>query len=40
MVQLGLEVGSRVTAMGEASDTVLGTRMLEARRVNRVDLAG
>jgi hypothetical protein len=39
MVQLGLEVGSRVTAVGEASDTVLGTRMLEAHRVNRVDLA-
>jgi len=39
MVRLGLEVGARVTAVGAVSDTVLGTRMLEAHRVNRVDLA-
>ena len=39
MVAAGLDVGSKVNAVGELRMTVLGTRMLEARRVNRVDLA-
>jgi hypothetical protein len=39
MVAAGLDIGSKVTAVGELRMTVLGTRMLEARRVNRVDLA-
>jgi hypothetical protein len=38
MAQLGLEVGSSVNAVGEVRDTVLGTRMLEARQVNRIEL--
>jgi hypothetical protein len=38
MAQLGLEVGASVNAVGEVRDTVLGTRLLEARRVNRIDL--
>jgi hypothetical protein len=39
MALTGLEVGSRVTAIGEVRDTVLGTPMLQARQVNRIDLS-
>jgi len=39
MEQTGLEVGSRVNAVGELRMTLLGTRLLEARQVNRVELA-
>jgi len=39
MVAAGLDIGSKVNAVGELRMTVLGTRMLEARRVNRVELA-
>lgn len=39
MVVAGLGIGSKVNAIGELRMTVLGTRILEARRVNRVDLA-
>ena len=39
MAAAGLDIGSRVNAVGELRMTVLGTRMLEAQRVNRVDLA-
>ena len=39
MVATGLDIGSKVTASGDLRLTVLGTRMLEAHRVNRVDLA-
>ena len=39
MVAAGLDIGSKVNAVGELRMTVLGTRMLEAHRVNRVDLA-
>jgi hypothetical protein len=38
MVAAGLDIGSRVNAVGDLRMTVLGTRMLEAHRVNRVDL--
>ena len=38
MAQVGLGIGARVTAVGELRMTVLGTRMLEARTVNRVEL--
>jgi hypothetical protein len=38
MAQLALEVGSRVIAIGTARGTALGTRMLEARWVNRVEI--
>jgi len=39
MTQTGIAVGSKVNAIGEASMTQLGTRMLEAQRVNGVELA-
>ena len=39
MVVAGLDIGSKVNAMGELRMTVLGMRRLEALRVNRVDLA-
>jgi len=39
MAQVGLGVGAKVSAVGEVCMTVLGTRMLEARSVNRMDLA-
>jgi hypothetical protein len=35
----GLDIGSKVTAVGEMRMTALGTRLLEARSVNRTDLA-
>ena len=38
MAQIGLGVGAMITAVGELRMTVLGTRMLEARAVNRVEL--
>ena len=38
MAQIGLGVGAKITAVGELRMTVLGTRMLEARAVNRVEL--
>ena len=38
MVAAGLDIGSKVNAVGELRMTVLGTRMLEAHRVNRIDL--
>jgi hypothetical protein len=38
IAQVGLGVGAKVTAIGELRMTVLGTRMLEARVVNRVEL--
>jgi hypothetical protein len=38
MKECGLAVGARVTAVGEVHMTVLGTRMLEASRVNRTRL--
>ena len=38
MAQVGLGVGAQVTAVGEVRRTVLGTRMLEARQVNRMVL--
>ena len=38
MAAAGLDIGSRVNAVGELRMTVLGTRMLEAHRVNRIDL--
>jgi hypothetical protein len=39
MVQVGLDVGSRVSAIGAVRMTVLGTRLLEAHQVNRMPLA-
>jgi hypothetical protein len=39
MAAVGLDIGSKVNAVGALRLTVLGTRMLEAHRVNRVDLA-
>jgi hypothetical protein len=36
MAQVGLGIGARVTAIGAARMTVLGTQMLEAHTVNRV----
>jgi hypothetical protein len=39
MEQTELGVGSRVTARGRLRTTVLGTQLLEARSVNRVELA-
>ena len=38
MTLAGLDIGSKVNAVGELRMTVLGTRMLEAHRVNRIDL--
>ena len=38
MVATGLDIGSKVTASGDLRLTVLGTRMLEAHRVNRINL--
>lgn len=38
MALAGLDIGSKVNAVGELRMTILGTRMLEARRVNRIDL--
>ncbi len=39
MTEAKLKVGSRVNAVGEIKMTVLGTRLLEARQINRIDLA-
>jgi hypothetical protein len=39
MAAVGLDVGARVSAIGDLRMTVLGTRMLEAHRVNGVELA-
>ena len=39
MTAAGLDIGSKVTAVGDLRMTALGTRMLEAHRVNRIDLA-
>ena len=39
MEQTGLDVGAKVNAVGEVRMTVLGTRLLEARQVNRIDLS-
>jgi hypothetical protein len=38
MVQAGLAIGSKVNALGTVRMTVLGTRLLEARQVNRIEL--
>ena len=38
MAAAGLDIGSKVNAVGELRLTVLGTRLLEARRVNRIEL--
>ncbi|WP_394787375.1 hypothetical protein [Rhodoferax sp.] len=38
MAQLGLGIGAKINAVGELRLTVLGTRMLEARQVNRMEL--
>lgn len=38
MAQVGLGVGAKVNAVGDLRMTVLGTRMLEARVVNRMEL--
>jgi hypothetical protein len=39
MVAAGLDIGSKVQAVGDLRMTALGTRMLEAHQVNRIDLA-
>ncbi len=39
MAAAGLDIGSKVTAVGDLRMTAIGTRMLEAHRVNRRDLA-
>lgn len=39
MTQVGLGIGAKVSAVGGLLMTVLGTRLLEARQVNRVELA-
>ena len=36
MALAGLGIGSRVSALGSVRNTLLGTRMLEAREVNRI----
>ena len=38
VAQAALEIGSKVTAVGQARMTVLGTSMLETHRINRIDL--
>jgi hypothetical protein len=38
MAQVGLGVGAKVKAVGEVRLTVLGTRLLEAREINRTTL--
>ena len=38
MTQAKLKVGSKVNAVGEVKMTVLGTRLLEARQINRIEL--
>jgi hypothetical protein len=38
MVDAGLDVGSKVSAIGHVRLTVLGNRLLEARKVNRAQL--
>lgn len=38
MAQAGLGIGSKITAVGKVRMTLLGTPMLEAHRVNRIDL--
>ena len=38
MAQVGLGVGAKVSAVGALRMTVLGTRLLEARQVNRIEL--
>ena len=39
VVAAGLDIGSKVNAVGQLHMTVLGPCMLEAHRVNRIDLA-
>jgi hypothetical protein len=39
MVAAAVAIGSKLIALGELRTTALGTRMLRAHRVNRVDLA-
>ena len=39
MAHVGLGVGSKIKAVGQVRMTVMGTRMLEAREVNRILLA-
>ena len=38
MALAGLGIGSRVNALGSVRNTLLGTRMLEARQVNRIQI--
>ena len=38
MSQSGLAIGSKVNAVGEIRNTLLGTRLLEARQVNHIEL--
>ena len=38
MAQAALEIGSKVTAVGQVRMTLLGTSMLETHRINRIDL--
>ena len=38
MNEAKLKVGSKVNAVGEVKMTVLGTRLLEARQINRIEL--
>lgn len=38
MAQVGLGIGAKVSAVGALRTTVLGTRLLEARQVNRIAL--
>jgi hypothetical protein len=38
VVAAGLDIGSKLSATGRVRLTVLGTRLLEAHRVNRIDL--
>ena len=38
MAQVGLGVGTKVSAVGDVRMTVPGTRLLEAREVNRIEL--
>jgi hypothetical protein len=39
MLQAGLVIGAKVNALGTVRMTVLGTRLLEARLVNRIELS-
>jgi hypothetical protein len=40
MARVGLGLGATVNAVGEVRTTVLGTRLLQAHRVNQIDLDG